>query len=207
MAGDRLHRYEAAEAQERHIWPADPGRNKLGPEGDEQHYRQSVPAIFVKKGQDEFTGTGFLATNKANATKHVIVTVKHNVDPTEGITFSGFGSPDGVSYRTLVQAWILHPSVDLAAMPGSSRGSGAAGKRLRGYHRLRRPVPPTTTAACRQKTRKAGYKPALLLHSTFGTPPFVSMEAPRVRLSLYIPYLRGVSSRLLPSRRPLGGGP
>jgi S1-C subfamily serine protease len=89
----------------------------LGPSHAVQKYQQSVPAIFVKKGQDEFTGTGFLATNKANATKHVIVTAKHNVDPTEGITFSGFGSPDGVSYRTLAQAWILHPSVDLAAMP------------------------------------------------------------------------------------------
>ncbi len=89
----------------------------LGPSYVAQKYRQSVPAIFVKKGQDEFTGTGFLASNKANATKHAIVTAKHNVDPTEGITFSGFGSPDGASYHALAQDWILHPSVDLAAMP------------------------------------------------------------------------------------------
>jgi V8-like Glu-specific endopeptidase len=89
----------------------------LGPSYVAQKYRQSVPAIFVKKGQDELTGTGFLASNKINGTKHVIVTAKHNVDPTEGITFSGFGSPDGVTYRALAEAWMLHPSVDLAAMP------------------------------------------------------------------------------------------
>lgn len=89
----------------------------LGPSYVAQKYRQSVPAILVKKGQDEFTGTGFLATNKANATKHLIVTAKHNVDPTEGITFSELRSPEAGSYRKLAQAWILHPSADLAAMP------------------------------------------------------------------------------------------
>jgi hypothetical protein len=31
--------------------------------------------------------------------------------------FDNYGSPDGVSYRALAQAWILHPSIDLAAMP------------------------------------------------------------------------------------------
>jgi len=89
----------------------------LGPSYVAQKYRQSVPAIFVKKGQDEFTGTGFLATNKVNAKRHVIVTAKHNVDPAEGIVFSSFGSPDGVDYRALDKRWTLHPSLDLAAMP------------------------------------------------------------------------------------------
>jgi S1-C subfamily serine protease len=89
----------------------------LGPSYVARKYRQSVPPIFVRKGQDEYTGTGFLASNKASEGKRVIVTAKHNVDPVEGITFSAFGSPDGVSYRGLAQAWTLHPSVDLAAMP------------------------------------------------------------------------------------------
>lgn len=89
----------------------------LGPSYIAQKYRQSVPAIYVKKGEDEFTGTGFLTLNQSNTAKHAIVTAKHNVDPAEGITFSGFSSPNGVSYEPLTSEWILHPSLDLAAMP------------------------------------------------------------------------------------------
>lgn len=89
----------------------------LGPAYVAQKYRKSVPAVFVKKGGDEYTGTGFLATNRADAKKHVIVTAKHNVDPGEGITFTSLGSPQGVSYRPLAPDWCLHPKLDLAVMP------------------------------------------------------------------------------------------
>jgi S1-C subfamily serine protease len=89
----------------------------LGPSYIAQKYRQSVPAIFVKKGKDEFTGTGFLTTNQPNSDRHFIVTAKHNVDPNDDIEFSGFSSPDGVDYKPLLSKWILHPSLDIAAMP------------------------------------------------------------------------------------------
>ncbi|RVP99219.1 hypothetical protein CN070_18120 [Sinorhizobium meliloti] len=46
----------------------------LGPAYVAQKYGQSVPAVFVRKRGDEYTGTGFLATNRTDATKHVIVT-------------------------------------------------------------------------------------------------------------------------------------
>lgn len=70
----------------------------LGPAYVAQKYGQSVPAVFVRKRGDEYTGTGFLATNRTDATKHVIVTAKHNVDPGEGITFTSFGSSQGACY-------------------------------------------------------------------------------------------------------------
>ena len=89
----------------------------LGPTYVAQKYQQSVPPIFVKKGEDEYTGTGFIATNRADAKKHVIVTARHNVDPHEGIAFRAFGLAQGVSYSPLATDWLLHPKLDLAVMP------------------------------------------------------------------------------------------
>lgn len=89
----------------------------LGPAYVAQKCGQSVPAVFVRKRGDEYTGTGFLATNRTDATKHVIVTAKHNVDPGEGITFTSFGSSQGACYRPLASEWFLHPKLDLAVMP------------------------------------------------------------------------------------------
>lgn len=89
----------------------------LGPSYVAQKYRQSVPPIFVKKGDDEFTGTGFLTTNQANASEFVIVTAKHNVNPADGIVSVSLGPVAGATYTALASDWILHPSLDLAAMP------------------------------------------------------------------------------------------
>lgn len=89
----------------------------LGPTDVAQKYRQSVPAVFVKKDGSDYTGTGFLATNRADAGRFVITTAKHNVDPADGITFVGFNSPQGVSYTPLTKNWTLHPHLDMALMP------------------------------------------------------------------------------------------
>jgi hypothetical protein len=89
----------------------------LGPAYVAQKYRQSVPAVFVKKRGDENIGTGFLVSNRADVKKRVIVTAKHNVDPGEGITFTSFGSREDVSYNPLARDWFLHPKLDLAVMP------------------------------------------------------------------------------------------
>jgi hypothetical protein len=89
----------------------------LGPAYVVKKYRQSVLPIFVKKDGDEKTGTGFLATNRADAKKYVVVTAKHCVDPSEGIQFNSFGSLEEVTYKPLAGNWVLHPKLDLALMP------------------------------------------------------------------------------------------
>jgi len=80
-------------------------------------YRQSVPAVFIEKNGDQHTGTGFLATNRGDAKKYVVITAKHNIDPADGITFLGFSEPEGVSYKPLTESWVLHPKLDLALVP------------------------------------------------------------------------------------------
>lgn len=95
----------------------------LGPGFVAQKYSPSVPPIFVKKGDDERTGTGFLASSRFDATGRVIVTAKHNVDRSAGIKFLSFGETSGASYVPLSETWFLHPELDLAAMPVSWTGS------------------------------------------------------------------------------------
>lgn len=91
----------------------------LGPTYVAQKYRQSVPPVFVTKGGDQFTGTGFLSTNRGDVQKFVIVTAKHNVDPADGISFDGFGPAEDVTYEPLAKEWVLHPTLDIALMPVS----------------------------------------------------------------------------------------
>lgn len=91
----------------------------LGPSYVAQKYRQSVPAVFVRKDGINYTGTGFLVTNRADAKTFVIVTAKHNVDTNHGITFVGFSSPEGISYTPLADNWTLHPELDMALMLAS----------------------------------------------------------------------------------------
>lgn len=89
----------------------------LGPTYVARKYRQSVPPVFVRKGNDNYTGTGFLVTNHGEGKKFVIVTAKHNVDPADGISFVGFGAAEDVTYTQLADNWVLHPTLDMALMP------------------------------------------------------------------------------------------
>lgn len=82
-----------------------------------QKYRQSVPAIFVRKGDDQYTGTSFLTANWENPQKKIVVTAKHNVDPDGGVTFFEIKSLHGVSYTPQDLNWTLHPQLDVAYMP------------------------------------------------------------------------------------------
>ncbi|MBB4010268.1 S1 family peptidase [Allorhizobium taibaishanense] len=88
----------------------------LGPSYVARKYRGSVPAVYVRRGEDEYTGTGFLATNRGDGLKCVIVTAKHNVDPEEGITFVGLNKPEGSTFNPISGNWILHPKLDLALL-------------------------------------------------------------------------------------------
>lgn len=88
----------------------------FGPSYVAQKYRRSVPAVFVKKGDDQHTGTGFVTT-LPGSTKNVVITAKHNVDPSDGVTFLNFSEPDGMTYKPLAESWVLHPKLDLALLP------------------------------------------------------------------------------------------
>lgn len=88
----------------------------LGPSYVARKYRASVPAVFVRKGDDQHTGTGFLATSRGNGKKSVLVTAKHNVDPQEGITWLGMNEPEGSVFKPTGGEWILHPALDLALL-------------------------------------------------------------------------------------------
>jgi S1-C subfamily serine protease len=88
----------------------------LGPSYVARKYRGSVPAVYVRRGEDEYTGTGFLATNSGDGRKCVIVTAKHNVDPEDGITFIGLSKPEGSIFNPINSKWILHPKLDLALL-------------------------------------------------------------------------------------------
>ncbi|MFT4079902.1 S1 family peptidase [Rhodomicrobium sp.] len=88
----------------------------LGPAHVAQKYRQSVPAIFVKKDSDCYTGTGFLVAN-TRTKKQAIVTARHNVDHDKGIEFVEFDGAAPRTYRPIDSAWHLHPKRDLAIMP------------------------------------------------------------------------------------------
>lgn len=88
----------------------------LGPTYVAKKYRQSVLPIFVRKDGDEKTGTGFLATNRGDANKYVVVTAKHCVDPASGIEFRALGASEGVSYKPLSRRWVMHPTLDLALL-------------------------------------------------------------------------------------------
>ncbi|OYW60013.1 MAG: hypothetical protein B7Z30_05240 [Rhizobiales bacterium 12-68-15] len=88
----------------------------LGPSYVARKYRGSVPAVYVRRGEDEHTGTGFLATSKLGGNKRVIVTAKHNVDPKEGITFLDLNEPEGNVFKPINRRWILHPRLDLALL-------------------------------------------------------------------------------------------
>ena len=95
----------------------------LGPSYIAQKYRKSTPAIYVKKGGDEFTGTGFLvAAGGSKSGRRAIVTAKHNVDPSEGVEVTGMSSPDGATYTPLQTDWVLHSKLDLALMPIACTG-------------------------------------------------------------------------------------
>lgn len=87
----------------------------LGPTYIARAYSGSVVPVHVRKGKDEFTGTGFVATLGLGSDKeYVVVTAKHNVDPTEGIEFVGFGDAPEISCQVGSNGWILHSSLDLA---------------------------------------------------------------------------------------------
>jgi S1-C subfamily serine protease len=88
----------------------------LGPSYVARKYRGSLPAVYVRKGGNEHTGTGFLATDKFDGEKSVIVTAKHNVDPGEDITFVGLSEPEGNIFKPANSNWILHPDLDLALL-------------------------------------------------------------------------------------------
>ncbi|WCK01539.1 S1 family peptidase [Agrobacterium tumefaciens] len=78
-------------------------------------YRGSIPAIYVRKGGDDYTGTGFLSTI-VGGNKHVIVSAKHNVDPSDGIEFHSLSQPEGNTYKPTSGKWILHSTLDLALL-------------------------------------------------------------------------------------------
>lgn len=79
-----------------------------------EKYKESVTPIVVQKNGIDHIGTGFLASTSINQTKKIIVTVKHNIDPNEGIIFKNFG--EGSQYSPLLEDWIVHPDIDLALM-------------------------------------------------------------------------------------------
>ncbi|MDH4413582.1 MAG: serine protease [Rhizobium sp.] len=87
----------------------------LGPSYVARKYRGSVPAVCVRRGEDEYTGTGFLATIRGGR-KCVIVTAKHNVDYEEGVTFVGLNEPEGSVFNPINSKWVLHPKLDLALL-------------------------------------------------------------------------------------------
>ncbi len=80
-------------------------------------YRRSVPAIFINKNGDDYTGTGFITTSRPDSAKYVVITAKHNVDADYGIKFINFSKPEGYEYKPLSEKWILHPKLDLALLP------------------------------------------------------------------------------------------
>lgn len=80
-------------------------------------YRPSVPALFVEKDGNQSIGTAFVATNRGDASKFVLVTAKHNVDPSESIKVLGFSEPEGMKYTARASEWVLHPTLDIALMP------------------------------------------------------------------------------------------
>ncbi|MGK9234763.1 serine protease [Inquilinus limosus] len=88
----------------------------FGPSYISRKYRRSVPAVFVEKDKVQRTGTGFVTTLPGSK-KNVVITAKHNVDPSEGITFLSFSEPEGVTYKPLAETWVLHPTLDLALLP------------------------------------------------------------------------------------------
>lgn len=116
----------------------------LGPTYVAQKYRQSVPPVFVMKGEDNYTGTGFLVTNRGDGQKFVIVTAKHNVDPADGITFVGFGAAEDVTYTHLADSWVLHPTLDIALMPVACSEAAV-------------PIYPVGTATALSRTITLGY--------------------------------------------------
>lgn len=83
----------------------------LGPSYIAQKYHQSVPPIFVTKNGDKHTGTGFLATNRIDTQRFVILTARHNIDPEAGIVFNEIGSIRDISYTPLLTNWVLHPQL------------------------------------------------------------------------------------------------
>lgn len=78
-------------------------------------YRASVPAIIVSKGEDEYTGSGFVAAVDQNSKRHVVVTAKHNVDSADCISFKGFSGLGSENLHIKPgNDWVLHPTLDLA---------------------------------------------------------------------------------------------
>ncbi|MBZ8133027.1 serine protease [Afifella sp. IM 167] len=86
----------------------------LGPSYIARKYSRSVPAVYVCKDGNEYTGTGFLTTTNTSGKKFVIVSAKHNIDSEEKIEFVGFNEIDGCTYTPISGKWILHPKLDLA---------------------------------------------------------------------------------------------
>jgi S1-C subfamily serine protease len=90
-------------------------------------YASSVPAIIVAKNGTEQIGTGFLVHNfysgsPFNGDGH-IVTAKHNVDPSDNISFRNFIGPQSVTFEPRANQWTLHPTRDIAAMPVVAKGA------------------------------------------------------------------------------------
>ena len=80
-------------------------------------YRGSVLALIVKKGGDEHVGTGFLVSDRRDNCRSVIVTAKHNVDPSDGANFVRFEGVDKSILQKIEENWRLHPDFDIAFTP------------------------------------------------------------------------------------------
>jgi S1-C subfamily serine protease len=75
----------------------------------------------IEKNGSIHIGTGFLV--ESSACGSIIVSVKHNVDPEEGVQFSRLVGPDSSSYILPTPQWQLHPTADLAFIPVQVTGA------------------------------------------------------------------------------------
>jgi S1-C subfamily serine protease len=98
----------------------------LGPSYVARKYSASVPAVFVRKGDDEYTGTGFFTSMVGDGAKSVIVTAKYNVDPGENISFMRLGDAGGCKFNPVNGNWVLHPKLDLALLEVYCHGTAPA---------------------------------------------------------------------------------
>ncbi len=89
----------------------------VGPSLIVQKYANSIPAIVVERGGEQFTGTGFLVSDPNKRDFFGILTAKHNVDNSSGLKFIDFVSQNDVLFKSDSENWLLSPDNDLAFMP------------------------------------------------------------------------------------------
>ncbi|MET3854413.1 serine protease [Rhizobium sp. OAE497] len=88
----------------------------LGPSYIAEKYKKSVPAIYVRKGDQEYTGTAFLTS--LGDEKRYVVTAAHNLmDDRDPVDFLGFGGEFSGSYKALSSDWIFDADLDAAFIP------------------------------------------------------------------------------------------